>query len=335
MKVLFIGGTGNISIAVTQLLLEKNIDLFLLNRGISGIAPPRATSLHLDIEDLGAVSRLLQNHQWDVVVNWIAYTPAQIQRDLTLFQGKTRQYVFISSASAYQKPPSHYLVTESTPLGNPFWEYARNKIACETLLVKAFHDSGFPFTIVRPSLTYGNSWIPCAVGGHDFTVVNRMRQGKKIIVHGDGQSLWTMTHNSDFAVGIAGLLGMETAIGECFHITSDEVLTWDQIYSCIANAAGVAPHLIHIPSDFIASFDQRTADSLRGDKMYSQVFDNSKIKHWVPEYQAKISFAEGIKQSLAWFDEDSRRKTVDLNKDALMDRIISAFANGERRPPGE
>jgi nucleoside-diphosphate-sugar epimerase len=281
--------------------------------------------LPLDIKDQERVAATLNGRQWDAVVNWIGYEPVQIERDLELFRGKTRQYIFISSAAAYQKPPKHYRITEETPLDNPFWEYARKKIACEQRLLQAYRTQNFPVTIVRPSLTYGETWIPCTVGGHDYTVVNRIRQGKPVIVHGDGQSLWTMTHNTDFALGLVGLLGQEKALGECFHITSDEVLTWDRIYRLLGDAAGMPPKLVYIPSNFIARFDARIGDSLLGDKRYSLVYDNSKIKKFVPEYQPKVPFAEGIRQSVAWFDADADRQKVNPNMDNLLDRIVAAY----------
>ena len=325
MKVLFIGGTGNISTACTRLAAEKGIEIFLFNRGRSESSlQGKAQFIQGDIRDLASAGDILKHHRFDVVVDWVAYTPDQIETDISLFAGRLRQYVFISSAAAYQKPPRHYLVTETTPLENLFWQYGRDKIACEERLDRAHRDEGFPVTIVRPSLTYGETWIPCAVGGHDYTVVDRMKRGKKIIVHGDGQSLWTVTHNSDFAKGLIGLLGNERAIGEKYHITSDEVLTWDRIYKTIGVAAGVEPDLIHVPSEVIAAFDARTGASLLGDKQYSLVYDNSKIKRAVPGFEATVSFAEGMRRSLAWFDADPRRRSVSNEANALMDRIVRA-----------
>ena len=324
MKVLFIGGTGNISTACTRLAAERGIEIFLFNRGRSESSlQGQAQLIRGDIRDLASAADILKHHHFDVVVDWVAYTPDHIETDISLFAGRVRQYVFISSAAAYQKPPHHYLVTESTPLENPFWQYGRDKIACEERLDRARRDDGFPVTIVRPSLTYGETWIPCAVGGHDYTVVDRMRRGKKIIVHGDGQSLWTVTHNSDFAKGLIGLLGNERAIGEKYHITSDEVLTWDRIYKTIGVAAGVEPELVHIPSEVIAAYDARTGASLLGDKQYSLAYDNSKIKRAVPGFEAIVSFAEGMRRSLAWFDADPRRRTVNDEANAMIDRMIS------------
>ena len=325
MKVLFIGGTGNISTACTRLAAEKGIEIFLLNRGQSPSSlQGQAQFIMGDIRDVASAADILKHHRFDVVVDWVAYKPEHIETDISLFAGKIRQYVFISSAAVYQKPPRHYLVTESTPLENSFWQYGRDKIACEERLDRAHRDEGFPITVVRPSLTYGETWIPCAVGGHDYTVADRMRRGQKIIVHGDGQSLWTVTHNSDFAKGLIGLLGNEGAIGERYHITSDEVLTWDRIYMTIGAAAGVEPELLHIPSELINAFDSRAGASLLGDKAYSIVYDNSKIKRAVPGFEATISFAEGMRRSLAWFDADPRRRTVNDEANRLMDRIVSS-----------
>ena len=242
MKVLFIGGTGIISMACTRLALERGIDLTLLNRGRRSVPlPTGAKTLTADIDDAVAVSQALAGASFDAVVDWIAFEPAHVERDIALFRGRTRQYIFISSASAYQKPATHYLITESTPLANPYWDYARQKIACEDRLMRAYREEGFPITIVRPSLTYGDSQIALAINSwtRSYTVVDRMRQGKKVIVPGDGSSLWVITHNTDFAKGLVGLLAREQAIGHAFHITSDEVMCWDQWYRLTAEASGV------------------------------------------------------------------------------------------------
>lgn len=326
MKVLFIGGTGNISSACTRLAVERGLELWLLNRGQSQAAvPPEAHLLRGNAKHLGEMKQLLEGHQFDAVVDWIVLEPADVERDIELFQGRTAQFVFISSASVYQKPPLHQLITEATPLGNPFWQYSRNKMACEELLLRAHWENDFPATIVRPSLTYGETWLPCAVGGHDYTVVDRMKKKKKIIVHGDGQSLWVMTHNTDFAKGLVGVLGKPLAIGESFHITSDEALTWDQIYLTMGKAAGVTPELVHIPSEFIHNLEPGMGAGLLGDKAYSTVFDNSKIKRVVPEFEATMNFAAGMEKSLRWFDADPTRKTTNEAADAAMDRMIAAY----------
>jgi len=239
MKVLFIGGTGIISSACTRMAVEQGMELFLLNRGNHPDLPTGATNLIADIRDREATARALAGHRFDAVVSWIAYTPEDIERDLQLFRDDTRQYIFISSASAYQKPVSYYRITEDTPLANPYWDYSRNKIACEERLMRAYREEGFPCTLVRPSLTYGDTQVPLVVNSWQlpYTAVARMRQGKPVIVPGDGTSLWTITHNSDFAKGLVGLLGHQQAIGHAFHITSDEVLTWDQLYTAVAAAA--------------------------------------------------------------------------------------------------
>ena len=305
------------------------MDLSLFNRSARSFAG-QAQIIQGDIRDIRQAAIALRNQEFDAVVDWVAYLPEHIETDIALFRGKTRQYIFISSAAAYQKPPSHYLITETTPLFNPFWQYARDKIACEERLNRAHREEGFPVTIVRPSLTYGEGWIPCAIGGHDYTVIDRMKKGKKVIVHGDGQSLWVMTHNTDFAKALVGLLGNPHAFGNSYHITSDEVLTWDQIYRAIGRAGGIEPDLIHIASDFIGLFDERLRGSLLGDKSHSVVFDNSKIKRAVPEFRASVSFAEGMKKCAAWFEGDESRKTVSQAANQLMDRIIQTYQSACR-----
>ena len=331
MRVLFIGGTGIISTACTKLAAQRGMDLTLATRGRrASDLPPGVKMLTLDMDDASAAAQALSGASFDVVVDWIAFTPAQIERDLNLFRGRTGQYIFISSASAYQKPSRDYLITESTPLANPFWEYARNKIACEDRLMRAFRDEDFPVTIVRPSLTYGETQIALAVNSwaKSYTVVDRMRQGKKVIVPGDGSSLWVITHNTDFAKGLVGLLGHPQAIGNAFHITTDEVMTWDQFYRIVGEAAGVEPQLIHIPSDFIGACVPESLGSLKGDKAVSVVFDNSKIKRYVPGYRATMPFAEGIRRTLAWFDADPARRQVDADANARWDKIIAAYEQG-------
>jgi nucleoside-diphosphate-sugar epimerase len=330
MKVLFIGGTGLISSASARLAIAQGIDLFLLNRGNNADIPAGATNIIADIRDQDATVRALVGHQFDVVVDWIAYTPDQIERDLALFQGNTQQYIFISSASAYQKPLSHHLITEDTPLANPFWEYSRNKIACEERLLRAYREDGFPCTIVRPSLTYGDTQIPLVINSWQlpYTAIARMRQGKPLIVPGDGTSLWTITHNSDFAKGLVGLLGHQQAIGHAFHITSDEVLTWDQIYAATATAAGLEAKILHIASDFIAACLPDMTGTLIGDKSGSAVFDNSKIKRFVPDFCATTPFARGISRTVAWFEADPARQRIDIEADQQWDRLISAYQQG-------
>ena len=329
MKVLYVGGTGNISSASARLAIERGMDLTVLTRGRSALPPPAgATIVQVDVNDRPSMEHALGNALYDVVVDWVAYTPDDVERDLALFRGRTAQYVFISSASAYQKPPVHYLITESTPLRNPYWAYSRQKIACEERLTAAYRDEAFPVTIVRPSFTYGETWIPCAIAGLGYTVIDRMRNGRPIIVHGDGQSLWTMTHNSDFAKGFVGLFGSIQAIGQPFHITSDEVLTWDQIYGAIGAAAGVTPRLVHIPSDFINACAPEIGAGLLGDKAHSMVFDNSKLRSVVPEFTATIPFEQGAREIVDWHDEDPTRKRVDPRIDALMDQLVETYRVG-------
>jgi nucleoside-diphosphate-sugar epimerase len=330
MKVLFIGGPGIISSACTRTAIERGMELFLLNRGNHPDIPAGATNLIADIRDREATARALAGHRFDAVVSWIAYTPEDIERDLQLFRDNTRQYIFISSASAYQKPVSYYRITEDTPLANPYWDYSRNKIACEERLMRAYREEGFPCTIVRPSLTYGETLVPLVVNSWQlpYTAVARMRQGKPVIVPGDGTSLWTITHNSDFAKGLVGLLGHQQAIGHAFHITSDEVLTWDQLYTAVAAAAGVDAKIVHIASDFIVACLPDMTGSLIGDKSVSAVFDNSKIKRFVPGFCATTPFARGIRQTLAWFDADPARQQIDVEANQQWDRLIGAYEQG-------
>jgi nucleoside-diphosphate-sugar epimerase len=260
-------------------------------------------------------------------VDWIAFTPEDVERDISLFRGRTKQFLFISSASAYQKPPRHYLITEETPLDNPYWQYSRDKIACERRLQRAFHEEGFPVTIIRPSHTYGPSQIPLCLSSwlYPYTVIRRMKEGRKVIVPGDGTSLWTLTWNGDFAKGLVGLLGLDAAIGEAFHITSDEVQTWNQIYEEAGRAAGVTPDLIHIPSDLIAAYDPESLGSLIGDKSNCAVFDNAKIKRFVPDFHCEVPWSEGVRRALAWHEADASRRTIDDAADRTWDRIIEGY----------
>lgn len=325
MKILFIGGTGNISMASSNRVLKKGMELYLLTRGTSLNAPKGAHVIKSDINDVQNVRKLLEDHYFDVVVNWIAFEPQDIKRDYELFKDKTDQYVFISSASCYQKPPSHPVITESTPLINPFWSYSRNKIACEDELLALYRGVGFPITIVRPSLTY-ETVIPVPIGGWtDYTIIDRIKKGKKIIIHGDGTSLWTITHSRDFAIGFVGLLGHQQAIGQSFHITSDELLTWNQVYDAVALAAGRPADKIYIPSDYLGKFSPDLKGSLLGDKAVSTIFDNSKIKRFVPEFRANIRFKEGIKKTVSWFESDNERMIMNPIQNEFMDTIIRSY----------
>lgn len=330
LKALFIGGTGLISSACAELAVQRGLDLTLLNRSVSTKypVPAGASVITADVHATpGLLADLLAGPRFDVVVDWIAYTPEDIERDIQLLRGQTGQFIFISSASAYQKPPAHYFVTEATPLENPFWQYSRDKIACEARLMQAYHDEGFPVTIVRPSLTYGPSQIPLATGSwtHPYTAVRRLRQGRPLIIPGDGTSLWTLTWNGDFAKGLLGLFGHLQALGEAFHITSDEVLTWNQIYTEFASAVGAEPNFVHIPSDLIAAYDEHATGSLIGDKANSVVFDNAKVKRFVPDFACEVTWAEGMRRSLAWFEADPARQTIDENAELLWERILQAY----------
>jgi nucleoside-diphosphate-sugar epimerase len=326
MKILFIGGTGIISSACAQLAIERGHELYLLNRGqtTKRPVPDGAKVLHGDIHDRASARAALGDHQFDAVVDWIAFTPDHIETDLDLFRGRTGQYVFISSASVYQTPPASVPVVESTPLDNPVWLYSRNKIACEERLMRAYREEKFPMTVVRPSHTYDKTLCPIEGG---YTMIDRMRKGQPVIVHGDGTSLWTMTHHQDFAKGFVGLLGHNRAVGDTFHITSDEWLTWDQIYLLMARAAGVeSPRLVHVPSELIAAYDKDWGDGLLGDKAHSMIFDNAKIKRLVPDYAAAIPFAQGAKEIVAWFDSDPANRDVDEQLNQTIDQIIAAYA---------
>ncbi len=325
MEVLFIGGTGIISSACSRLAIERGMDLHLLNRGQSvRPAPEGARVLHGDIRDPRSSRAALGSLAFDVVVDWVAYTSDQVEADLELFRGRTGQYVFISSASAYQTPPAFLPVTESTVLQNPYWQYSRDKIACEERLVHAYREERFPLTIVRPSHTYDCTLLPMEGG---YTVVDRMLRGKKVIVHGDGTSIWTLTHHADFARGFVGLLGNPHAIGEAVQITSDEWLTWNQIFETVARAAGAEARIVHVPSDLIAAFDPDWGASLLGDKAHSMIFDNTKIKRLVPDFSATIPFSRGAQEIIAWHNADPARRKTNPDFDRLCDRILAAYGS--------
>ncbi len=322
MKVLFIGGTGIISSACARLAIDRGMELYLLNRGQSSRETPAGAQVfHGNIYDRGSATAVLGDRTFDVVVNWVAFVPQNIENDLELFREKTGQYIFISSASAYQTPPTHLPITESTPLHNPFWEYSRNKIACEERLLRAYREEDFPITIVRPSHTYDQRTIPLHGG---YTVIDRMRNGRKVIVHGDGTSLWVLTHHRDFAKGFVGLLGHTGAIGHAVHITSEELLTWDQIVHHLASAAGTTANIVHVPSDVIARHDPDWGASLLGDKAHSMIFDNTKIKRLVPGFKATTPFARGAEEILRWYDADPSRRIVDQGLNDHLDRILAA-----------
>jgi len=326
MKVLFIGGTGNLSLDCSLLALRRGMEVFHLNRGTrSDRRPPGVTSILADIRDEEAAARALGGLSFDAVVDFIAYEPGQVEADLRLFRDRAAQYVFISSASAYQKPPSRHVIDESTPLANPFWQYSRDKIACERVLVEKGTPMGLGWTIVRPSHTYGSTWIPSAFGSSDFTVARRMLDGKEVVVQGDGQALWTLTHARDFAVGLVGLLRNPGALGEAVQVMGDEALTWDEIHEAIGEALGVEPHIVHIPSEFIARVDPEMGGHFLGDKTWTSVFDCSKLRRLVPDFRASVPFREGIKESVAYYLADPGRQKVNPALDARIEAILAAW----------
>ncbi len=324
LRVLFIGGSGVISSACAELAVEQGIELTVLNRGQTRDRPLPAGARvrHADVRNLAQVREVLGDASFDAVVDWVAYTPEHVEADIELFSGRAGQYVFISSASAYQTPPSRMPVTESTPLRNPLWQYSRHKIACEDRLVRAYREENFPATIVRPSHTYDKTLVPLDGG---WTALGRMRQGKPVIVHGDGTSLWTLTHHRDFAAGFVPLLAHPRTLGEAFHITSDDVLTWNQITEALAAAAGCTADIVHVPSDLIAAADPDWGAGLLGDKSHSLVFDNSKLRSVVPGYRAVIPFEQGAREMVGWYDEDPVRQQADSRLDALMDKLAATY----------
>lgn len=331
MKALFIGGTGTISMAISRLFAKQGGELYLLNRGNRNTGLSDEANVHyltVDINDEAAVAKLIGDMNFDVVADFIAFVPSQLERDYRLFKDKTKQFIFISSASAYQKPLSNYVINEGTPLANPYWEYSRNKIVCEDYLMKMYRENGFPVTIVRPSHTYDERSVPLGVHGANgpWQVVKRMIEGKPVIIHGDGTSLWTMTHNSDFAKAFTGLMGNIHAIGESVQIMSDETLTWNQIYQAIANALGVEYKPYYVPSDFLAAVsDYDFTGSLIGDKSNSVVFDISKLKRLVPSFCATKRFDQGVTETINYVLSHKECQIADSEFDAWCDRVISAL----------
>jgi nucleoside-diphosphate-sugar epimerase len=322
LTVLFIGGTGVISTSCVETALRSGFEVTLLNRGAttSRPVPDGAEVVRADIRDPESVRTALAGRTFDVVCEFVAFTTEHIRTDLDLFTGRTGQYVFISSASAYQKPPARLPILESTPLRNPFWQYSRDKIACEDLLTAAYRDHGFPVTIVRPSHTYDATLLP-TMGG--WTDIARLRAGRPVVVHGDGTSLWTLTHSSDFARAFVGLLGRPQAYGDAFTITSDNVLSWNQIYLALAHAAGVPqPHLVHVASETIAAADPEMGPGLLGDKAHSVIFDNSKVKTLVPGWVATVPWVVGASEMVDWYDAHPERQVVDEHINTLWDSLI-------------
>ncbi|HKL80374.1 MAG TPA: SDR family oxidoreductase [Mobilitalea sp.] len=336
MKALFIGGTGTISTAITALAPSKGFELYLLNRGNrTGQVPEGVKLIQADIYNEADVKEKLKDMNFDVVVEFIAFDTEALKRDVRLFTGKTKQFIFISSASAYQKPLSSPIITESTPLYNPYWQYSRNKIACEEYLMKEYRENGFPITIIRPSHTYGDFDVPLAIHGRNgsFSVINRMLKGKKVIVHGDGSSLWTLTHNTDFAKAFVGLMGNTHAIGEAVQITSDECLSWNQIYEIIGSALNVNPNILHIPTDTLMKTYQDLEGGLMGDKMHTVIFDNSKVKRLVPEYTATIRFDQGVRRTLDYILSHPELQKEDPEFEEWTDRMIEVYESMEANLP--
>lgn len=340
MKALFIGGTGTISMAITRLAVERGWELYLLNRGNrpAGDVPAGVHQITVDVNDEAEVAQKIAGLEFDVVCDFIVFHPSALERDYRLFKGRTKQFMYISSASAYQKPLADYRVTEGTPLANPYWEYSRNKIAGEEFLIKKYREEGFPVTIIRPSHTYDERHIPLGVHGKNgsWQVVKRMMLGKPVIIHGDGTSLWTMTFNTDFAKGFVGLMGNVHAIGETFQITSDETLTWNQIYAGIAAALGVELKAVHVASEFLAAtshFD--LLGSLIGDKANSVVFDNSKLKHAVPGFQATVRFDQGVRIAINNILNHPELQVDDPEFDAWCDRVIAVLDAAKKAARGE
>ena len=334
MKILFIGGTGTISMAITRLLAQQGHELYLLNRGNrNDELPSGVKTIIADISNEEETAKKLEGMTFDCVGEFIGFVPEQLQRDFRLFKDKTKQFIYISSASAYQKPPKGYVITEETPLQNPYWEYSRNKIACEELLMDLYRNEGFPVTIVRPSHTYDERSVPLGVHGNggSWQVVKRIREGKPVIIHGDGTSLWTITHNSDFAKAYVGLIGNPKAIGEAFQITTDESVSWNEIYGAIADALGVELKPYYVSSQTLV--DMSSYDflgSLIGDKANSVVFDNSKVKALVPDFKCEISAREGIKKTVQNVLSHPELQNEDPEFDAWCDRVISTLEDAKR-----
>lgn len=328
MKILFVGGTGIISSACSRLAIAQGHELDLLVRGESSSLrppPPEAQLIFADIRDREATAQALAGKKYDAVVDFVAFTPEHIETDLALFRDKTAQLVFISSASAYHKPVRHLPITESTPLHNPFWQYSRDKIACEQRLYRAYQEEAFPITIVRPSHTYDKTLLPFDPHGAGGTVLSRIDRGLPIIVHGDGTSLWTLTHNTDFAVGLVGLLGHPAALGESFHITSDESIPWNEVIQCVARAAGKEAQIVHVSSDILARRHPRWGEGLLGDKSHSVIFDNSKIKRLVPAFKAVVPFCQGAREIVNFYRSEPERCVVVPEIDSLMSELAAEF----------
>ncbi len=335
-KALFIGGTGTISTAITRKVAKDGEwELWLLNRGNrSDILPREVKVINADINDEEDVARKLEGTEWDCVCDFIGFVPAQVERDYRLFKGRTRQYMYISSASAYQKPVSSPWINEGTALANPYWQYSRDKIACEEFLMKKYREEGYPVTIIRPSHTYDERSVPLGVHGRNgsWQVLKRMLEGKPVIIHGDGTSLWTMTHNSDFAKGFTGLMGNPHAIGTAFQITNDETLTWNQIYTTIADVLGVELKPYYVASDYLAATsDYDLTGSLIGDKACSVIFDNTKLKRAVPGFTPSVRFEQGIRMTIENVLAHPSLQKEDPDFDAWCDRVIEALEEAKKK----
>jgi nucleoside-diphosphate-sugar epimerase len=327
MRALIIGGTGTISTAVTSRALEIGFDVTILNRGNQKDVPEAVHQIHADVRDRAAMEKALAGKTFDVVCDYLTFTPEQARQNIELFGGKAGQFLFISSATVYQKPPVHYIVTEGTPLGNPFSEYARQKIACERCFNEAFRTEGFPVTIVRPSYTYGDSCIPWVLNSRAmrYSLIHRIKAHKPIVVPGDGTSFWTLTHNTDFAKAFVGLMGKSQAVGHAFHITSDEAMTWDAYLHIIAGAVGEKAEITHIASDAIARHMPEQRDALIGDKSQTAIFDNTKIKTFVPGFVAAVPFDMGIRRTIDSYQNHPDWLGYDMEWDALMDELVERY----------
>ncbi|MBP5275987.1 MAG: SDR family oxidoreductase [Lachnospiraceae bacterium] len=338
MKALFIGGTGTISTAIVKRLAnDPSWEVWVLNRGNrSDVLPENVHQIVCDISNEKEAEEKLSSMHFDVVNEFIGFTLEQVERDYRLFKDKTNQYMYISSASAYNKPAANYIITEGTTLSNPHWEYSRNKIKCEEFLMKKYREEGFPVTIVRPSHTYDERNVPLGVHGKKgfYQVIKRMLEGKPVIIQGDGTSLWTVTHNSDFATGYTGLMGNRHAIGEAFQITGDEVLTWNQIYQTIADALGVKLNAYHVSSEYLSAVGDKYGfdfeGSLIGDKAVSVVFDNSKLKRVVPTMQTNVPFSIGVRQSLDYVLSHPECQVEDPEFDAWCDKVINSLEDTKK-----
>ena len=325
LRILVLGGTGVISSGVVRRAVEAGHEVTVLNRGLNRAGavhepPAQVRTLVADLRNDASVRAAVGAEEFDVVASFLAFVPEHVRQDLDLFAGRTGQYVFISSASAYQTPPARLPIVESTPLRNPFWQYSRDKIACEDLLVAEYRDKGLPVTIVRPSHTYDATLVPFDGG---WTVIERMRRGLPVVVPGDGTSLWTLTHTRDFARAFVGLLGDPRTLGQAFHITADHGIPWNELYTTLGRAAGVEPSLVHVPSDRIAALDPEVGAGLLGDKAHSMVFDNSLVRSIVPGWHATTPFVQGAREIVEWHDAEPSRRIVDARMDALFDRLVA------------